>query len=108
MGDKQSQKSGDSSQNIQAGRDITIDGLSYSETRQVAMDVYKANFLELRDEAAAIAYERAERFVESFLQKMAQEGQKEIPEGKNPDFQAAFYQAHKEYARTGDQDLGDL
>lgn len=72
------------------------------------MDLFKANFLDLRDEAATIAYNRAVHFLEAYLKEMAEQGHQEIPEGKSPDFQYVLYQAQKEYARTGDQDLGDL
>jgi len=92
--------------NIQ-GRDITI-GLTHSETRQVAMDVFRANFLEMRDEAAELVLQRAEILLDSFLQEAAREGLTEILEGRNPDFQYAFYSAQKEYARSGDEDLGEL
>lgn len=107
MGDRQSQESGDASLNVQAGGNVTV-GLSYEDTRQVAMDVFEANFLKLKDEAFAVARERAERFVESFLTKAAEEGQEEIPEAKNPDFQYAVFSAQREYARSGDEDLGKL
>lgn len=106
VGDKQSQTSGDDSINIQ-GRDISI-GLSYTETRQVAMDVFEANFVRLRDIAADVARSRAEALLDTFLKRAAEEGHKQIPEAENPDFQAALFTAQKEYARTGDEDLGDL
>jgi hypothetical protein len=85
IGRRQSQQSGSNSLNIQ-GRDIAI-GLSYADVRQVAMDVFEANFLRLRDVAAVVARERAEDFLDSYLQKMAEEGQAEIPEAENPDLQ---------------------
>jgi hypothetical protein len=106
IGRRQSQQSGSNSLNIQ-GRDIAI-GLSYADVRQVAMDVFEANFLRLRDVAAVVARERAEAFLDSYLQKMAEEGQAEIPEAENPDLQYAVFSAQKEYARTGDEDLGKL
>lgn len=108
MGDRQSQKSGDSSTNYQAQRDIVISGPSYAEVEQIAMTVFKANFLELGDKAAEHAFERAQEFVDALLKKAAEEGQTEIPEAENPDFQYALYSAQKEYARTGDKDLGEL
>ncbi len=108
MGDRQSQKGGDSSTNYQAQRDIVISGPSYSEVEQIAMTVFKANFLELGDKAAERALERAQDFVEAFLKKAAEEGQTKISEAENPDFRYALFSAQKEYARTGDEDLGEL
>lgn len=107
MRGKQSQEGGDSSLNIQAQGNVSF-GLDYSETRQVAMDVFRANFLELRDEAATLAFQRAEALINGFLQQAAADGLTEIPEGKNPDFQYALFSAQKEYARSGDEDLGEL
>ncbi len=107
MGDKQSQKSGDASTNIQAGGDVSV-GLSYSETRQVAMDVYRANFIELRDTAAAVARARAEELIDRYLEEMRREGFEAIPGADSPDLQHAIYSAQKEHARAGDEDLGEL
>lgn len=106
MSDKQVQKSGDASLNIQ-GRDISI-GLTYSEARQVAMDVFEANFYRLQSVAAETAYKRAEEFLDSYFEKMAENQENSIPEAQNPDFQYALYSAQKEYARTGDKELGEL
>jgi hypothetical protein len=107
MRGRQSQEGGDSSLNIQAQGDISF-GLGYGDVRKAAMDVFKANFIELRDEAAELAYQRAETLINRFLEQAAADGLTQIPEGKNPDFQYALYSAHREYARTGDEDLGDL
>jgi len=106
MGRRQSQESGDNSVNLQ-GRDITV-GLSYFDARQVAMDVFEANFLRLRDVAAEVARKRAESLLDDYLKEMAKEGQAEIPEAESPDLQYAVFSAQKEYARTGDEDLGEL
>jgi len=106
MSNRQSQKSGHSSVNIQ-GQEVSI-GLGYSEVRQVAMDLFEANFHKLRNEAAEIARERAESFVNSFIEEAAREGQTELPEAENPDFQYVFFSSQREYARTGDENLGDL
>jgi hypothetical protein len=107
MSGRQSQEGGDSSLNIQAQGDVSF-GLGYAETRQAAMDVFKANFVELWEEAAELALQRAETLINRFLEQAAADGLTQIPEGRNPDFQYVLYSAHREYARTGDEDLGDL
>lgn len=81
MSNRQSQKSGHSSVNIQ-GQEVSI-GLGYSEVRQVFMDLFEVNFHKLRSEAAEIARERAESFVNSFIEEAAREGQAELPEAEN-------------------------
>ena len=98
---------GDSSTNIQAQGDITI-GLGYSDVKEIAMDVFRANFIELKSVAAQVAIERAESFLDSYFKRAAQEGQVAIQEAENPDFQYVLFSAQKEFARTGDEDLGDL
>lgn len=104
---RQSQEGGDASVNLQAQGDITI-GLTYDQTRQVAMDVFEANFLRLRDEAAELVRERAESLLRSFLQEAARQGLPTIPEGRNPDFQYVLFSAQRDYARSSDEDLGKL
>jgi hypothetical protein len=104
---RQSQKSGDSSVSIQAHGDVTV-GLTLGETRQVVMDMFEANFIRLRDEAAERVWERAEFFLKSFLEEAAREGLTKIPDGRNPDFQYVLYSAQRDYARSGDEDLGEL
>ena len=107
MGDRQIQKAGDSSLNVQAGGNVTV-GLSYEDTRQVAMEVYRANFIELRDAAAAVARARAEELIDRYLEEMRREGFETIPGADSPDLQHAIYSAQKEHARAGDEDLGEL
>lgn len=107
MGDRQSQEGGHSSTNIQAHGDVTI-GLGYSDVKEIAMDVFKANFMELKNIAAQVAFERAESLLDNYLKRAAQEGQPEIPEAENPDFQYVLFSAQKEHARIGDEDVGDL
>lgn len=57
---------------LQAGRDLTINthGLSYTEAKEVALDVFRANFVQLVGEAREAARIRAEEITESFLRKL--------------------------------------
>lgn len=48
--DKQIQKAGDGSFNIQA-RQVILGGLSYNDVKAIALDVFKQNFLKLGDQA---------------------------------------------------------
>jgi hypothetical protein len=105
---KQEQRSGDHSTNIQAGELVIHQGLSYSEVREVALDVFRANFYELAGRAQDIARTRAEEITEDFLKRLQQENPKGFSKAEDPDFQHALFTVQKEYARTGDKDLGDL
>ena len=43
----QKQQSGDSSTNLQGQSIVVSQGISYSDAKEIALDVYKANFLKL-------------------------------------------------------------
>lgn len=105
---KQSQKGGDGSTNIQAGELTIVQGMTYTEVREVALDVFKANFYQLTGEAKQIAAERAEQITEAFLNKLQNENPDGFKKAQDPDFQHALFTVQKEHARTGDEDLADL
>ncbi len=63
----QNQGAGDNSTNLQ-GQSITINnGISYSDAKQIALDVFELNFPKLLAEASTIATERAEVVTEKFF-----------------------------------------
>ena len=102
------QEGGDSSTNLQ-GQSITIhQGISYSDAKEIALDVYKANFLQLSADAANLARQRAEELTDDFLSRLKEENENAIEEISNPGMQAAIYEAQKQYAKTGDADLQEL
>jgi len=105
----QEQNVGKGSTAIQAGRDVTIiQGLTYSEVRDIALDVYRNNFLDLAKVANGTAKARAEEITEHFLSKLEKEHPTGFQKANDPDFQYALFTVQKEYARNGDKDLGDL
>jgi len=105
---KQTQKSGNNSTNIQAEELTVVQGMTYPEVKEAALDVFRANFYELAGKAQEIASERAEQITEEFLQKLQKENPKGFENAEDPDFQHALFTTQKEYARSGDKDLGDL
>lgn len=108
MSDKQVQKSGDDSVNIQA-KSINIQtGLTYSDVKEIALDVFKSNFAQLSEVAAYTAKNRAEEITEKFLCKLANSNPNALNQAQEPDFQYSLLTVQKEYAKTGDKDLGDL
>jgi hypothetical protein len=102
----QTQEAGDNSVNYQAATIIQT-GLTYREAKEVALDVFKENFLTLKAHAAEVAAKRAEELVEKFIDEV-----KDKPELLNavqePSMQAALYSAQKSYAISGDEDLADM
>lgn len=106
--DIQKQEGGDSSTNLQ-GKNITINqGISYTDAKEIALDVYKANFLQLSQEAANQARIRAEELTDNFLTKLKEENEAAVSEMSTPGMQAALYEAQKQYAKTGDKNLEGL
>jgi len=106
--DIQKQATGDNSTNLQ-GKEITIyQGISYKDAKEIALDVYKANFLALSEKAATEAVRRAEELTDTFLEKLKEEMPAAVQALQEPAMQMALYTAQKEYARTGDKDLESL
>lgn len=106
----QTQDVGDGATAIQAGGNVTVNntGLTYSQVRDVALDVFRANFYELAGMAKETARARAEEVTEEFLKKLEKENPAGLSKSEDPDFQYALFTVQKEYARNGDRDLGDL
>lgn len=107
---KQEQHVAEGSTAIQAGGNvnITYTGLTYSEVRAVALDVFKANFHKLAGIARETALARAEEITERFLSKLQNEYPRGLQKATDPDFQYVLFSAQRDYARSGDKDLGDL
>lgn len=105
MMDKKNEiSSGDGSTNIQA-RHVTVDqqtGISYTEARQIALDVFKANFYELSEVAKHVAIERAEQLVDVFLSKLEKEVPDKIEKIQFPDVQYSLINAQMIYARKSE------
>ncbi len=102
----QNQSGGDGSTNLQA-TNIYI-GISASEARQIALDVYNANITTLSREAALTARSRAEELTDDFLRKVVEQRPTLLAKFSDPGIQIALLNAQKEYARTGDKDLENL
>lgn len=106
----QQQQVGEGATAIQAAGNVFITqvGPSYSEMRDVALDVFRANFYQLAGPAMETAKARAQEITDDFLKKLQKENPSGFGKGQDPDFQHALFTVQKEYARTGDKDLGDL
>lgn len=104
----QDQQSGDNSTNIQANEMVIHQGLSYTEAKEVALDVFRANFYELVGKAHEIASARAIEITEDFLKKLQSENPAGFTKSEDPAFQRALFIVQQEYATVGDKDLGAL
>ncbi|MCY9843072.1 LPO_1073/Vpar_1526 family protein [Vibrio caribbeanicus] len=104
----QKQEAGNNSTNFQAQQVIVNKGVSYSDAKEIAHDVFMANFIELKKEAAVIAKERAEEVTDNFIEKLNERNPESINEFESPALQDALFKVQKQYAISGDEDLGDL
>jgi hypothetical protein len=102
---QQQQTGGDSATNVQAGRDVHIHGLTLADARAVAIDVFKANALELQGIAQITALARADEITREFLEKLYASNPALGNHLADPDVQNVLFQAQKEYARSGEEDL---
>lgn len=105
---KQSQKAGDSSINIQAQNINVNQSLSYDDVKSISKDVFEANFLRLSGISVEIAEKRADELINNFLEILEERNPEALQNAANPDLQYAIFTAQKEYARTGDQELGEI
>ncbi|EIV8473882.1 LPO_1073/Vpar_1526 family protein [Vibrio vulnificus] len=100
------QIAGDDSENYQANKIVVYkQGLSYSDCKEVALDVYKSNYLQLSNDAAALAYQRAEHLLDQLLEKLKEKQTENLAAFQDPGMQTAIYDAQKAFIRSGDEDL---
>lgn len=102
--------SGDYTTNIQSENVYVSQntGISYTEARQIALDVFKSNFYELSKVAKNVAIERAEKLVDRFLSKLEKELPEEVRKIQNPDVQYTVIKAQSIYARSGEPEILEL
>ena len=106
--EKRTQSGGDGSTNIQADNVTFNNGITYPDVKEIALDVFKSNFLELAKIAKETAISRAEELVDLYLAQLKEKNPEAISEMENPGMQMAMFEAQKSYAKTGDKDLESL
>ncbi|MFR9546296.1 MAG: LPO_1073/Vpar_1526 family protein [Rikenellaceae bacterium] len=100
-------ESGDNSTNTMIAGDVNISGITYSEARQIALDVFKSNFYELAQVARSIAENRAEEITNKLIDRLYAELPQHINKLNTPAVQYSIFNIQKEYAKTGDENLQD-
>ena len=103
----QKQELGDGAAAIQAGRDVYV-GVTADEARNIALDVAKVTFYELSGAARQIASDRVADITNKVIEKLEKDFPAGLRKAEDPDFQYSLLTVQKEYARNGDEDLGDL
>lgn len=103
-----SQKSGDNSINIQAESFNLHSGLSISHVRELAMEVFESNFYKMVGIAKETAEERAKEITDLFVKELAARNPNGLKATEDPDFLHSLFIAQREYAKSGERDLGDI
>ena len=91
---------GPESTNLQAGRDITY-GVTATEARQIALDVYNANYLKLAGVAEDTARDRAERITRDFIETLQARNPAGLKGMGDPDMLRTLYAAQEGFACSG-------
>lgn len=104
----QKQEGGDNSVNLQAQTININHGLTTNEVRELVKELFRENFVIMKSEAAEIARSRAEEITELFLSKASEKGPELLNEFRSPGMQDTFFTAQKEFAKSGDKNLGDV
>lgn len=109
MNDKiQKQEAGDGSTNLQGQSIVINQGISYHDAKEIALDVFKANYIELSKEATLTATNRAEKLTNDFLESLKEKHKESIDSLSEPAMQMALFDAQKAYVATGDEGLEAL
>lgn len=104
---KKHQSGGNESTNLQA-ETINFNGVTISDVRQLALDVYRENALELAGIAKDTALSRAEQVTEKFLKELSEKNPDGLKQSADPDFQHVLFEAQKTFARSGDGNLEEI
>ena len=102
------QEGGENSTNLQGQSIVINQGITYQDAKNIAIDVFKSNYLELSAKAADTARKRAEELVDDFLTEVKERNPASLNSMEDPGMQYAIFTAQKEYAKTGDKDLSDM
>lgn len=105
---KSIQEGGNNSTNLQGQNVVLNTGITYSDAKEIALDVFKTDFIELSQSAANIAKQRAEELVDNFLNKLEEKNPSKLDMMEDPDMQYAIFTAQKEYARSGEKEMEDM
>jgi hypothetical protein len=104
---KQIQRAGENTTNYQA-QTINVNGVSYTEAKEIALDVFRANALELSQIARQVAEERVEEITELLFKTMMERAPEAINSVTDPGMQRAIFRVQEEYACSGDETLGEV
>ncbi|GIF06255.1 LPO_1073/Vpar_1526 family protein [Actinoplanes siamensis] len=83
-------------------------GISYSDARNIAMDVFKDNFERLKGDAIGLAQERAEKVTDEFLRKLHEMYPEAVKNFSQPGLQRSLYRVQEAAACSEERDLDEV
>lgn len=95
-------------QNLNAGRDIVVSGVTAADVIQICEYLGKANFPTLMQAARETAEKRFEELARKYFKALAEKNPQSIQNFDDPGLQAALADAVTAYAKSGDSDVGDI
>lgn len=108
---RQNQKGGDNAKMLQAGGNITQNffiGASEDEMKKIALEIFESNFYKFANKAQEITLKRAKEFTDITIHRLFQDHPSGFDAASDPDFQYILYSAQRDFARTGDRNVGDI
>ncbi|WP_155639711.1 LPO_1073/Vpar_1526 family protein [Burkholderia cepacia] len=103
----QNQKGGDGSVNVQISGDV-VNGISYSEARQISFDVFRAESAGLFAAAQEEIVNRAEHMFQRLWEKMRLQSKESFQQFKDPAFLDSVASAQKAHCKANDADLENI
>jgi hypothetical protein len=101
----QQQSGGTGSTNYQVGGNVVQVGVSAAEVRQIALDVYNSNYLNLSGIPEQVARARAESLTREFVDRVQSENPQHLSSMHDPDMLSVVFAAQAGFARSGEADL---
>lgn len=99
------QRQGVGNTGTQIGQQNNYNGLSPEDASKLAINLFMENFPKLQQQAMEKVEKRIKEFCDSVMQKLADDNVQDYSAFTEPDVQYALYEAQKNYARFGTEEM---
>lgn len=103
----QKAESGDGSPIYQVAGDFIVNGVTETNAKEIALATLRSEFSILYGEAEETFKERVNKIIDDSLNKIKQKDPQLFQRFKEPAIQIALNSVYKEYAKTGDSEIGE-
>lgn len=100
-----SQKAAIGSDTTQIAIQNNYSGITAQEASQIAIDLFMSNFPKLQQTAAEVAQKRIEEITEQIIKRLLDDKVTDFSPFSDPDVQYTLYEAQKNYARFGTNEM---